>query len=253
LLGPIYAWAGEYRSVDIGKGGFQFAHAPLIPGLMAELQRGALKRLTPCRPGADSDLALALAEVHSELILVHPFRDGNGRLARLVALLMALQAGLPPLDFSPFSGRGRRAYIGGIQAALGAITRHSRRSSGELSSARGDATLPVGDESLDAGGPDRALVPGERRTNAFDSGRSLCRDAECRLPRGSRSQVWIRLFERHAGMVRPICATVNDERERPRPETLELLQRPARRRDEIWQPRRAARVPAVWFRPSLRA
>ena len=119
-LGPIYSWAGEYRSVNIGKGGFQFAHAPLIPGLMAELQRGALKRLTPCHPAADSDLALALAEVHSELVLVHPFRDGNGRLARLVALLMALQAGLPPLDFSPFSGRGRRgAYIGGIQAALG--------------------------------------------------------------------------------------------------------------------------------------
>jgi fido (protein-threonine AMPylation protein) len=35
-LGPIYGWAGEYRSVNIGKAGFQFAHAPLIPGLMAD-------------------------------------------------------------------------------------------------------------------------------------------------------------------------------------------------------------------------
>jgi hypothetical protein len=60
-----------------------------------------------------------LAEVHAELILVHPFRDGNGRLARLVALLMALQAGLPPLDFSPMAGRGKRVYIA-------AFTRHSR-------------------------------------------------------------------------------------------------------------------------------
>ena len=33
-LGPIYPWAGEYRSVNIGKGGFQFAHAPLIAGLI---------------------------------------------------------------------------------------------------------------------------------------------------------------------------------------------------------------------------
>jgi cell filamentation protein len=32
-LGPIYDWAGQYRSVNIGKGGFQFAHAPLIPRL----------------------------------------------------------------------------------------------------------------------------------------------------------------------------------------------------------------------------
>lgn len=42
-LGPIYPWAGEYRSVAIGKGGFQFVHARLIPGLMVELEQGALK------------------------------------------------------------------------------------------------------------------------------------------------------------------------------------------------------------------
>jgi cell filamentation protein len=118
-LGPIYPWAGQYRSVDIGKGGFQFAHARLVPGLMAELGRSALKKHTPCRPASDAALALALAEVHAELILVHPFRDGNGRLARLLAVLMALQSGLPPLDFSPMLGQGRRVYIGGIHAAMG--------------------------------------------------------------------------------------------------------------------------------------
>ena len=117
-LGPIYPWAGEYRSVNIGKAGFQFAHAPLIAGLMSELDRGALRRHTPCREANDADVARALAEVHAELILVHPFREGNGRLARLLALLMALQAGLPPLDFSPLSGRGRHAYIAGIHAAM---------------------------------------------------------------------------------------------------------------------------------------
>ena len=118
-LGPIYEWAGDYRSVNIGKGGFQFAHAPLIAGLMRELQRSALARHTPCHPGRDNAIAAALAEVHAELILIHPFREGNGRLARLLALLMALQAGLPPLDFSPLAGRGRPAYIAAIQAAMG--------------------------------------------------------------------------------------------------------------------------------------
>lgn len=118
-LGPIYPWAGEYRSVNIGKGGFQFAHAPLIPGLMRELERGALARHTPSGPATDRTLALALAEVHAELVLIHPFREGNGRLARLLALLMALQAGLPPLDFGPMAGRGRRGYIASIHAALG--------------------------------------------------------------------------------------------------------------------------------------
>ena len=117
-LGPIYPWAGEYRSVNVSKGGFQFAHAALIPRLMTDLEVGALRRHTPCRPADDEDIARALAEVHAELILVHPFREGNGRLARLLALLMALQAELPPLDFSPLTGRGKSMYIAGIHAAM---------------------------------------------------------------------------------------------------------------------------------------
>jgi cell filamentation protein, protein adenylyltransferase len=101
-----------------GKGGFQFAHAPRIAGLMAELERDALRRHTPCHGANVAEVASALAEVRAELILVHPFRDGNGRVARLLVLLMALQAGLPPLDFGPLAGRGKRAYIAGIHAAM---------------------------------------------------------------------------------------------------------------------------------------
>src|SRR3989344_5082073 len=88
--GPIWRGAGEYRSVNIGRGGFQFAGAHLIPGLMTKLEQGALARFTPCQ---EPEVAEALAAVHAELILIHPFRDGNGRLARLRALLMGLQAG----------------------------------------------------------------------------------------------------------------------------------------------------------------
>ena len=47
-----------------------------------------------------------------------PFREGAGRVARLLALLMGFQAGLP-LDFSPLNGANKDAYIGGIQSALG--------------------------------------------------------------------------------------------------------------------------------------
>ena len=59
-LAPIYAWAGQYRSVNIGKGGFQFAHAPLVPRLMRKVERGVLARHTPCRPGSDETIATAL-------------------------------------------------------------------------------------------------------------------------------------------------------------------------------------------------
>jgi cell filamentation protein len=118
-LWPIYEWAGEYRAVDLSKGGFRFANAAQIPRLMAELERGALAEFTPLSGKTVGDAALGLAVVHAELILVHPFREGNGRLSRLLAMLMGLQAGFPPLDFSPMLGRGRQAYISGIHSALG--------------------------------------------------------------------------------------------------------------------------------------
>jgi cell filamentation protein len=118
-LWPIYDWAGEYRVVDLTKQGFRFAHAAQIPRLMQELERGALARFTPLARQPVKEVSLGLAVVHAELILIHPFREGNGRLSRLLAMLMGLQAGLPPLDFSPMLGRGRYAYIEGIHSALG--------------------------------------------------------------------------------------------------------------------------------------
>lgn len=51
-------------------------------------------------------------------LLIHPFREDNGRCARLLGWLMALQAGWPPLDFSPLSGRGKAAYFAAVQTAL---------------------------------------------------------------------------------------------------------------------------------------
>ena len=117
-LGGIYAWAGEYRTVNLAKGDFFFAAAAQIPRLMAEFERDELAVSTPCE-GMDRDrLVSALAHTHGELVIIHPFREGNGRCARLLAWLMALQAGLPPLDFAPLAGRGKPAYFAANQAVL---------------------------------------------------------------------------------------------------------------------------------------
>jgi len=115
----IYAWAGEYRQVNLGKDGFMFAAAHLIPGLMKELERGPLRQFTPCRFSTVEEQAHALAVVHAELILIHPFREGNGRCARLVATLMGLQAGLPALNFGGIRGEEKKRYISAVHAALG--------------------------------------------------------------------------------------------------------------------------------------
>jgi cell filamentation protein len=118
-LGEIYVWAGNYRQVNIAKGEFMFAAAGQVPRLMQEFERGPLREYTPCRFDAIQTQAAALAVVHAELILIHPFREGNGRCARLLAMLMGLQAGLPTLDFGGIRGAKKKAYIAAVHAALG--------------------------------------------------------------------------------------------------------------------------------------
>lgn len=117
-LGKVYPWAGDYRQVNIGKGGFTFAMAAQIPRLMEEFEREILTRYTPCNFSGMDKIIEALAVTHCELVLIHPFREGNGRLSRLLATLMALQAGLPLLDFSGISGRKKQAYFAAVQAGL---------------------------------------------------------------------------------------------------------------------------------------
>lgn len=118
-VGDLYAWAGDFRQVNMGKGGFQFASAHLIPKLMQAFERDVLAAHTPCASMDDDRLIDALAITHAELILIHPFREGNGRLTRLLNTLMALQAGLPTLDYGGIRGRKKHEYISAIHAALG--------------------------------------------------------------------------------------------------------------------------------------
>lgn len=118
-LEEIYAWAGEYRQVNMAKDGFMFAAADQVPRLMHELESGPLTEFTPCRFEGADEQARALAVVHAELILIHPFREGNGRCTRLLATLMGLQAGLPALDFGGIRGKTKQQYIEAVHAALG--------------------------------------------------------------------------------------------------------------------------------------
>jgi cell filamentation protein len=117
-LGSIYAWAGNYRQVNLSKGDFPFAAANQIPRLMIEFEKGPLRAYTPYRFTEMNEIARTIAVVHTELLLIHPFREGNGRVARLLAVLMALQAGLPPLDFGNIKGRKRQEYFRAVQAGL---------------------------------------------------------------------------------------------------------------------------------------
>src|SRR5699024_1074201 len=116
-LGNVYPWAGEIRNVNLSKGDFHFAAADQIPRLLDEFQETCLDRFTPSHDLSDAALCEALAMTHVELILIHPFREGNGRLARLLADVMAAQAKRGLLDYSEWD-RDKERYFAAIQQGL---------------------------------------------------------------------------------------------------------------------------------------
>jgi cell filamentation protein len=120
FLGHLYSWAGKYRTVNLTKGDFTFASAMVVPSMMKELEHLTLKHHTPCKGRTLEEIASKIAIVHAELLLIHPFREGNGRTARLLATLMAYQAGLPGIDFSFIGSRGKEfdRYVKAIQLGL---------------------------------------------------------------------------------------------------------------------------------------
>jgi len=107
FLGTIYAWAGRERTVDMSKDGFPFPPAIFLKTALSDFEQNHLRRLTPLRPAPIADIAKIIAEVHAEFLIIHPFRDGNGRIARLLAKLMALQASEAP-PYYGFSGKGSK-------------------------------------------------------------------------------------------------------------------------------------------------
>ena len=93
-LGNVFEWAGQERSVNMGKDGFMFAASAQIPRLLADFERSCLARWTPCHDMDTDALVDAIAITHVEFILIHPFREGNGRLSRLLADDPAARRGL---------------------------------------------------------------------------------------------------------------------------------------------------------------
>jgi cell filamentation protein len=96
------------------KDGYPFAAAQRIPDLMKAFDKTVLALQTPCNQMDSERLAEALGISHVEFIVIHPFREGNGRLSRVLATMMALQAGQPPLDFT-WMAENKREYFAAIQ------------------------------------------------------------------------------------------------------------------------------------------
>lgn len=92
LFSELYEWAGELRNVDISKGGTRFCTCGRMAAESEKLF-SALAKENWLKDLSKEDFCNKLAEFYCEFNMIHPFREGNGRVQRLLFEHLALSAG----------------------------------------------------------------------------------------------------------------------------------------------------------------
>jgi Fic family protein len=101
--------AGQYRRIPV-----RISGSPVIlpnPVKVPDLMDAFIEWIVSNSESHPVELA---AEVHYQLVTIHPFVDGNGRTARLLMNLILMQNGYPPAIIRT---RDRLKYIGGLEKA----------------------------------------------------------------------------------------------------------------------------------------
>jgi Fic-DOC domain mobile mystery protein B len=118
----VWTWAGQYRRTDMSIG----IHWPGVPIQLRELLADTLEQIGAGALDAD-EIALRF---HHRLIVIHPFRNGNGRHARLMTEELNRSLGR-----ARFTWGDRRTYLAAIKAAdrgdFGALREAVRSQPGE--------------------------------------------------------------------------------------------------------------------------
>lgn len=113
-LKHLYPFAGKLRNVNLSKGGFPFAAAKFLQESMSTFEKETLSGLKNTYKKKE-DLVRDIATVHGELLFIHPFREGNGRTARLLANLMSRKAGYESLKFEKVGKKEFEKYVVAVQ------------------------------------------------------------------------------------------------------------------------------------------
>lgn len=125
-LGNVYPWAGQLRSVNMSKPDINFAAAKYVVKLFDDFSSNYLQQYNNLPSYDEEKLFSFLAESHVEFILIHPFREGNGRISRLLIDVMATKAGYGPLDYSLWDEH-KEFYFKSIQAGRDGDISHMTR------------------------------------------------------------------------------------------------------------------------------
>lgn len=113
MLGDVWSWAGQYRRTERNIG-----IAPHMIGVQTSQLMGDAAYWVENATYEPTELAVRL---HHRLVYIHPFPNGNGRHARMMADLVLRRLGAPSLSWGGGSladlNELRRAYVDALRLA----------------------------------------------------------------------------------------------------------------------------------------
>ncbi|PEN08557.1 cell filamentation protein Fic [Bacillus pseudomycoides] len=92
IFQDVYPFAGKLREENIAKGSFQFAHASFLKDQASELFR-QLKDENRLKGLKIDEFSNRAAHYMAEINVLHPFREGNGRMQREFIRCLAVSNG----------------------------------------------------------------------------------------------------------------------------------------------------------------
>ncbi len=114
-------WAGKFRTIDVEVSSHKPPAFFRVPQYMLDFCRDLEERLRHL-PSIEEqkfvkELIELLAWAHHRFLWVHPFKDYNGRMARLLSNIILLNLNLPPTELKVETKGGRRKYIDALEQA----------------------------------------------------------------------------------------------------------------------------------------
>lgn len=121
---PQGAWKNEPNGTYAMNGDqrifLEFSPPSKVPVLMAKFLREVNAYCD--KAISEREAPEVFAKLHIALTHIHPFWDGNGRIARLIANMPLLNAGLPPLIIPKASRQYYLQILGAYHIAVGQLT-----------------------------------------------------------------------------------------------------------------------------------
>lgn len=103
LFGGLYDFAGQVRSVNLAKGGFQFAMAQYLPQTLSSIEQ------------MPENTFEQIVDKYVEMNIAHPFREGNGRSTRIWLDLILKKRLKKCIDWSLIN---KKEYLNAMQLSV---------------------------------------------------------------------------------------------------------------------------------------